>query len=348
MTEPLPPAPDAPETPKKARKSLLPKAGAIEAEPAEAELAEAELAEVDCAQDQSAAAQPVEADIRQRRGADARGEGLCHPPVHFARRSQRSAHRPARVHPRPRLRRHRRQALRLGMSNEPPQTLKSAADEAVSGARPDLLDRNGEILATDVKTMSVFAEPRRIIDKDEAVELITAVLPDVDARDLRERLSSKKGFIWIKRQVTPKEQRGDLPSRPARRRLRAGKQARLSQWPDRRACHRLCRQGQYRHRRDGEISRRAEPHRSARAGLRDRPRAAEAGAAVDRSEGDAGFARRTRAGARAVPRQGGGGRHHRRQHRRSDRAGIAARLRSQRSRRHEGPVEDQPDQRRRL
>ena len=55
--------------------------------------------------------------------------------------------------------------------------LKTAADGAVSGARPDLLDRNGEILATDVKTMSVFAEPNRIIDVDEAVELITAVFP---------------------------------------------------------------------------------------------------------------------------------------------------------------------------
>ncbi|MGD1038371.1 MAG: penicillin-binding protein 2, partial [Roseiarcus sp.] len=94
----------------------------------------------------------------------------------------------------------------LGLSHDPPQTLKVAADQAASGARPDLLDRNGEILATDVKTMSVFAEPRRIIDKDEAVELITAVLPDVDAKELRERLGSKKGFVWVKRQVTPKEQ----------------------------------------------------------------------------------------------------------------------------------------------
>ena len=96
--------------------------------------------------------------------------------------------------------------LALGLSHDPPQTLKAAADDAVSGARPDLLDRNGAILATDVKTMSVFAEPNRIIDKDEAVELITAVLPDVDAKELRERLSSKKGFIWVKRQITPKEQ----------------------------------------------------------------------------------------------------------------------------------------------
>ncbi len=94
----------------------------------------------------------------------------------------------------------------LGLSHDQPQTLKVAADQAASGARPDLLDRNGEILATDVKTMSIFAEPRRIIDKDEAVELITAVLPDVDARELRDRLGSKKGFVWVKRQVTPKEQ----------------------------------------------------------------------------------------------------------------------------------------------
>jgi cell division protein FtsI (penicillin-binding protein 3) len=93
----------------------------------------------------------------------------------------------------------------LGMSHEQPETLKAAADLAAAGARPDLLDRNGNILATDVKTMSVFAEPRNIIDKDEAVELITAVLPDVNAHELRERLNSKKGFVWIKRQVTTKE-----------------------------------------------------------------------------------------------------------------------------------------------
>jgi cell division protein FtsI (penicillin-binding protein 3) len=96
--------------------------------------------------------------------------------------------------------------VHLGLSHEPPPTLKAAADQAAAGSRPDLLDRNGAILATDVKTMSVFAEPRNIIDKDEAVELITAVLPDVDAHELRDRMNSKKGFIWIKRQITAKEQ----------------------------------------------------------------------------------------------------------------------------------------------
>jgi cell division protein FtsI (penicillin-binding protein 3) len=57
-----------------------------------------------------------------------------------------------------------------------------------------------------VKTPSLFAEPRKLIDVDEAVELLTAVLPDLDATEVRERLSSKRGFVWLKREITPKQQ----------------------------------------------------------------------------------------------------------------------------------------------
>ena len=95
--------------------------------------------------------------------------------------------------------------VQLGLRPDPPTQLRRAAAE-VSGIRPDIVDRNGAILATDIKTVSVFAEPRRIIDKDEAVELITAVLPDVNARELREKLGSRKGFVWVKREITPRQQ----------------------------------------------------------------------------------------------------------------------------------------------
>src|SRR6202042_3811802 len=50
-------------------------------------------------------------------------------------------------------------------------------------------------------------EPRRLIDVDEAVELLTADLPELDAGELRERLSSKRGFVWLKRDLTPEQQR---------------------------------------------------------------------------------------------------------------------------------------------
>jgi cell division protein FtsI (penicillin-binding protein 3) len=83
---------------------------------------------------------------------------------------------------------------------------RGATQDAIATARPDIVDRNGEILATDVKAPSLFGEPRRIIDKDEAVELLTATLPDLDGAEVRERLSSKKGFVWLKREITPKQQ----------------------------------------------------------------------------------------------------------------------------------------------
>jgi cell division protein FtsI (penicillin-binding protein 3) len=83
---------------------------------------------------------------------------------------------------------------------------RTASQEVVATARPDIVDRNGEILATDVKAGSMFGEPRRIIDKDEAIELLTATVPDLDEAEVRDRLSSRKGFVWLKREITAKEQ----------------------------------------------------------------------------------------------------------------------------------------------
>ena len=141
--------------------------------------------------------------------------------------------------------------------------------------------------------MSVFAEPRRIIDKDEAVELITAVLPDVDAKELRERLSSKKGFVWIKRQVTPRSSRrssisacpasascprtsASIPTGPSARMCSASSTRTISASPAWRNIS----------------TSRASPIRTSPASAS--IRRAEAGAAFARSEGDARAARRTR------------------------------------------------------
>ncbi len=84
---------------------------------------------------------------------------------------------------------------------------RASAADAVATARPDILDRKGEILATDVRMPSLFGEPKRLIDVDEAVELLTAVMPDLDAKEVRERLGNRKrGFAWLKREITPKQQ----------------------------------------------------------------------------------------------------------------------------------------------
>lgn len=94
----------------------------------------------------------------------------------------------------------------LGVAPNEQVGLRRATSNAISAARPDIVDRNGEVMATDIRTVSVFAEPRRILDKDEATELLTAVLPDLDAKELRDKLATKKGFVWVKREITPRQQ----------------------------------------------------------------------------------------------------------------------------------------------
>ncbi|WP_439924723.1 peptidoglycan D,D-transpeptidase FtsI family protein [Nitrobacter sp. JJSN] len=84
---------------------------------------------------------------------------------------------------------------------------RTASQDAIATARPDIIDRNGQVLATDVKAPSLFGEPRRIIDRDEAVELLTATLPDLETAEVRQRLGTRKGFVWLKREITPSQQK---------------------------------------------------------------------------------------------------------------------------------------------
>lgn len=72
--------------------------------------------------------------------------------------------------------------------------------------RPPVADRDGRILASDIVTGSLFANPRRIVDIDDTVEQLASVLPDLDQSRLREKLESGNQFQWIARKLTPRQQ----------------------------------------------------------------------------------------------------------------------------------------------
>ncbi len=93
----------------------------------------------------------------------------------------------------------------LAQMEEAPSTAWISAQDSIAASRPDLVDRNGEILATDIKTASLYAEPRRILDIDEAVDGLTRVLPELDKDFVRRRLESRTGFVWLKRELTPQQ-----------------------------------------------------------------------------------------------------------------------------------------------
>ena len=72
--------------------------------------------------------------------------------------------------------------------------------------RPDILDRNGRLLATDIKGATLYADPAKVIDRDELVEQVASVLPDINTAELLEKLKNGKRFVAIKRELTPKQQ----------------------------------------------------------------------------------------------------------------------------------------------
>ena len=94
----------------------------------------------------------------------------------------------------------------LGFQEAAPLAFQGNAEAAMAAARPDLTDRHGEILASDIKTASLYAEPRRILDVDEAAEKINEVLPELGEEWLRQRLAGEAGFVWLKREITPRQQ----------------------------------------------------------------------------------------------------------------------------------------------
>jgi cell division protein FtsI (penicillin-binding protein 3) len=72
--------------------------------------------------------------------------------------------------------------------------------------RPDILDRNGRLLATDIKGATLYADPAKVIDRDELVEQVATVLPGINTPELRERLKNGRRFVPIKRELTPSQQ----------------------------------------------------------------------------------------------------------------------------------------------
>ncbi len=84
--------------------------------------------------------------------------------------------------------------------------LASNAVEAIpqSFARPDIIDRNGRLMATDIAAPSLYADPALVLDRDELIERLGTVLPDLDVASLRKALSDRtRRFEWIKRGLAP-------------------------------------------------------------------------------------------------------------------------------------------------
>lgn len=69
--------------------------------------------------------------------------------------------------------------------------------------RATITDRNGQILAISLPMAAVFANPLELIDPADAAARLKRVLPKLDLDETVRRLSSKKQFVYIARDIPP-------------------------------------------------------------------------------------------------------------------------------------------------
>jgi len=80
------------------------------------------------------------------------------------------------------------------------------APPPVQPVRADIVDRNGKVLATSIATASLFADPAKIIDAEDAAKQLTGEFPDTSYSEFLEKLRGRGRFAWLRRHLTPRQQ----------------------------------------------------------------------------------------------------------------------------------------------
>src|SRR5215471_9943155 len=84
----------------------------------------------------------------------------------------------------------------------------------VSPRRGVIYDRNGNELAVSIKVDSVFAVPDQIDDPAATAKSLSRIIGS-PVRDLMEKFSSQRSFVWVKRKLNPNEaaavRKADIP-----------------------------------------------------------------------------------------------------------------------------------------
>ena len=87
----------------------------------------------------------------------------------------------------------------------PVEPRESLAADPIRAQRADIIDRNGAILATNLVTASLYAQPLDMIDPRRAADALAEIFPDLDAAALYNRFTDGRKFVWIKRTVSPEQ-----------------------------------------------------------------------------------------------------------------------------------------------
>ncbi|MEY8830537.1 peptidoglycan D,D-transpeptidase FtsI family protein [Sedimentitalea sp. XS_ASV28] len=97
--------------------------------------------------------------------------------------------------------------LRMGFlaTSEAKEPVASSGDTTIATQRADIVDRKGRILATNLETHSLYAQPPRLIDPVAAAEGLARIFPDLDPDRLLKDFTGKRKFVWIKKKISPEQ-----------------------------------------------------------------------------------------------------------------------------------------------
>ena len=96
---------------------------------------------------------------------------------------------------------------RMGLlaATEPMEPQTAIAGTSIVAQRADITDRQGRILATNLVTHSLYAQPQQMVDPAGAAEKLAAIFPDLDAERLKADFSGKRKFLWVKKKISPEQ-----------------------------------------------------------------------------------------------------------------------------------------------
>ncbi len=90
-------------------------------------------------------------------------------------------------------------------SSVPEEPRARTVGNPIIGQRSDIVDRNGRILATNLQTHSLYAQPPQMVDPLRAAEGLAAIFPELDVEELYKDFTGSRKFLWIRRQISPEQ-----------------------------------------------------------------------------------------------------------------------------------------------
>lgn len=96
---------------------------------------------------------------------------------------------------------------RMGMlaSTDPVEPRAHAPGAVISASRADIVDRHGNLLATNFDTHALYAQPKHMVDPVMAAKGLVKVFPDLNEERLIKDFTGKRKFLWIKKKISPEQ-----------------------------------------------------------------------------------------------------------------------------------------------